>query len=168
MDSHDLRPGDVLLLKGQKPARITAVATRPSPGVVYNFAVDELHCYAVGVNQVLVHNECSFVPLEEVEASAAKLKAADDFSANINQGKNFLSKVRKHIDQVRNRLATSEAIPKVSQGGAERVWEIIQQRVAQGGGRPTTFAGEAAIAFEDGGVTYIFRESGEFWTILGN
>ena len=30
------------------------------------------------------------------------------------------------------------------------------------------FAGESAIAFEDGGVTYIFKSTGEFWTILGN
>ncbi len=29
-------------------------------------------------------------------------------------------------------------------------------------------AEEAAVAFEDGGVTYIFRTAGEFWTILGN
>jgi hypothetical protein len=40
--------------------------------------------------------------------------------------------------------------------------------VAQGAGRATTFAGESAVAFEDGGVTYIFKSTGEFWTILGN
>jgi hypothetical protein len=42
------------------------------------------------------------------------------------------------------------------------------ERVAKGGGRATTFADEPAVAFEDGGVTYIFKPNGEFWTILGN
>jgi len=86
----------------------------------------------------------------------------------INFGKNFDKKVRKHIDQVRNRGATKEDIPAPGRGGIERVQEIIRERVARGGGRATTYAGEPAIAFEDGGVTYIFRRNGEFWTILGN
>lgn len=46
--------------------------------------------------------------------------------------------------------------------------EIIEKRVAQGGGKDTTFADQSAVAFEDGGVTYIVRPDGEFWTILGN
>jgi hypothetical protein len=72
VDSHDLRIGDVLLLKDQKPARITAVNLRPWSGQVYNFAVDDLHCYAVGENAVLVHNvsDCNFVSLEELVNSA--------------------------------------------------------------------------------------------------
>jgi hypothetical protein len=40
--------------------------------------------------------------------------------------------------------------------------------VARGAGRATTFAGEAAVAFDDGGITYIFKTTGEFWTNLGN
>ncbi len=83
-------------------------------------------------------------------------------------GDNFDKKVRKHIDQVRNRGPVREAIPSPAKGGIERVQQIIRDRVAQGDGRGTTFAGEAAVAFEDGGVTYIFRPTGEFWTILGN
>jgi hypothetical protein len=83
-------------------------------------------------------------------------------------GKNFDKKVRKHIDQVRKRVNPPEDIPSPGRGGIERVRQIIQERVAQGGGRETTYAGAAAVAFEDGGVTYIFRADGEFWTILGN
>jgi hypothetical protein len=59
VDSHELRPGDALLLKGTTPARVTAVRAVSSTGVVYNFAVDDLHTYAVGLNQVLVHNMCA-------------------------------------------------------------------------------------------------------------
>jgi hypothetical protein len=83
-------------------------------------------------------------------------------------GENFAKKVRKHIDQVRNRGPVKEDIPSPGRGGLERVEQIIRDRVAQGSGRATTYAGEAAVAFEDGGVTYIFRAGGEFWTILGN
>jgi hypothetical protein len=83
-------------------------------------------------------------------------------------GSNFAKKVRKHIDQVRNRGPVHEAIPSPARGGIERVQQIIRDRVARGVGRTTTFAGEAAVAYEDGGVTYILRPSGEFWTILGN
>jgi hypothetical protein len=83
-------------------------------------------------------------------------------------GKNFDKKVRKHIDQIRNRGPIKEDIPSPGQGGIDRVEEIIRDRVALGGGRAATYADEPAIAFEDGGVTYIFRLNGEFWTILGN
>ncbi len=83
-------------------------------------------------------------------------------------GENFVRKVRKHIDQVRSRGPVKEAIPSPNKGGIERVEQIIRDRVARGAGRATSYAGEAAVAFEDGGVTYIFRTHGEFWTILGN
>ncbi len=87
---------------------------------------------------------------------------------DINWGKNFSKKARKHINQVRNRHGTVEQISKLRKGGEKRLQEIIRTRVGQHGGRATTYAGERAIAYEDGGVTYIFRESGEFWTILSN
>jgi len=89
-------------------------------------------------------------------------------SGPVRFGPNFAKKVRKHIDQVRNRGPVQEAIPSPGRGGIEHVERIIRDRVAEGGGRATTYAGEAAVAFEDGGVTYIFRTNGEFWTILGN
>lgn len=83
-------------------------------------------------------------------------------------GENFPKKVRKHIDQVRNRAGVRENIPPPGKGGIERVRQIVCDRVAKGDGRATTFAGEPAVAFADGSVTYIFRPNGEFWTILGN
>jgi hypothetical protein len=89
-------------------------------------------------------------------------------SGPVQLGKNFEKKVRKHIDQVRNRVTPPENIPSPGKGGFERVAVIIHGRVAEGGGRETTYAGETVVAFEDGGVTYIFRPNGEFWTILGN
>ncbi|MGD0094705.1 MAG: hypothetical protein ABSE73_32750 [Planctomycetota bacterium] len=84
-------------------------------------------------------------------------------------GLNFLTKVRKHIDQVRRRVPGKiERIPKPERGGAQQISEIIAGRVKKGGGRFTTFAGKRAIVYADGGVSYVFRENGEFWTILRN
>jgi len=88
---------------------------------------------------------------------------------NISFGKNFDKKVRKHIDQVRKRNDKQiDKIPSPNKGGAEKVKEIIQKRVSEGGERRSTFAGEPAIFYEDGDVSYVFRENGEFWTILKN
>lgn len=89
-------------------------------------------------------------------------------SGPIEFGPNFAKKVRKHIDQIRNRGTVKEEIPSPGKGGVERVEEIVRSRVAQGGGRVTTFADVPAIAFEDGAVTYIIHPDGRFWTILSN
>src|SRR5262249_39224432 len=127
----------------------------------YNIRVADYHTYFVGAAHwqfaVWTHN-----------TNSGPTRAPGTLSGPVSFWRNFLSKVRKHIDQVRNRGAEQEAIPSPGRGGADRVRQIIQDRVAQGGGRDTTYAGEPAVAFEDGGVTYIFRPNGEFWTILGN
>ncbi len=84
-------------------------------------------------------------------------------------GENFSKKVRKHIDQVRKRYeGTVDDIPSPGKGGIDRVQQIIMERIAQGGGYAGTYAGEPATFYTDGGVVYVVRESGEFWTILRN
>jgi len=56
VDAIDLRVGDVLLLRSGEQAAITALVVRHARLPVYNFHVEELHCYAVGHAQILVHN----------------------------------------------------------------------------------------------------------------
>ncbi len=109
--------------------------------------------------------EISSVPVSLPEPSEP---ASSSIGAPITFGENFAKKVRKHIDQIRHREPVPEAIPSPGKGGIERVEQIIRERVGKGNGRATSYAGEAAVAYEDGGVTYIFRPNGEFWTILGN
>jgi RHS repeat-associated protein len=116
---------------------------------------------AVAVGGVALVGAGGVVIGEEIIALA-------EVEGEVRFGKNFDTKCRKHIDQIRNRGPVREDIPSPGRGGRERVQEIIRQRVAQGGGRATTYADEPAIAYEDGGVTYIFRPNGEFWTILRN
>jgi hypothetical protein len=56
VDAGDLRVGDLLLLRDGRQLPITALATRSTTEPVYNFCVENLHSYAVGSVQVLVHN----------------------------------------------------------------------------------------------------------------
>jgi RHS repeat-associated protein len=57
VDAGDLQVGDELLLRDGRIAKVKAVKTTPFEAQVYNFRVHDLHCYAVGRNGVLVHNE---------------------------------------------------------------------------------------------------------------
>jgi RHS repeat-associated protein len=68
VDAIDLRVGDVLLLRSGEQASITSLVIRHAQLQVFNFQVDELHCYAVGENQILVHNNSGITGVTESEA----------------------------------------------------------------------------------------------------
>jgi hypothetical protein len=56
VDAGDLRVGDILLMQAGQQVSITQLTVQKVCQKVYNFHVEELHCYAVGTSQVLVHN----------------------------------------------------------------------------------------------------------------
>jgi RHS repeat-associated protein len=56
VDAGALRVDDLLLLQDGQRVAIKALSTRSSTGRVYNFHVEDFHCYAVGSSCVLVHN----------------------------------------------------------------------------------------------------------------
>jgi hypothetical protein len=58
VDAADLYPNDVLLLRDGREAVVWNVEFYRESQKTYNFAVDDLHCYAVGDLAVLVHNGC--------------------------------------------------------------------------------------------------------------
>src|SRR5690606_7266348 len=58
VDAADLQVGDVLFRKADGPAAISRVNSFQERQPVYNFAVDDLHCYAVGQGELFVHNNC--------------------------------------------------------------------------------------------------------------
>jgi len=147
-DAADLTTEDEIKTKDGTWNYIKKIVFEYQRKKVYNFEVKDWHTYFVGTWRWLVHN-----------ANCIKLSF----------GKNANKKIRKHIDQIRKRYKDKiEDIPKASKGGIDKVKEIIQDRISQGGGRPGPFAGESAIFFEDEGVSYVIRKSGEFWTILKN
>ena len=56
VDAGDLRVGDELMLLGGRTRPVTRLQTARYEEAVYNFEVENLHCYAVGHTSVLVHN----------------------------------------------------------------------------------------------------------------
>ena len=56
VDATDLRAGDKVLTRDGREGTVESVRHVPADTVVYNFAVDELQCYAVGNQGILVHN----------------------------------------------------------------------------------------------------------------
>ena len=56
VDAVDLRAGDELLLRDGRIEPVVQLRVYAFFGLVYNFEVEDLHCYAVGHSSVLVHN----------------------------------------------------------------------------------------------------------------
>jgi hypothetical protein len=56
VEAEDLQVGDILLLRNRGPQAVTQLVMRSTRQEVYNFTVEDLHCYAVGSGEVLVHN----------------------------------------------------------------------------------------------------------------
>src|SRR5262249_28359697 len=56
VNSHDLREGDVIFLKGRGPVTLRRVVQRHEQTPVCNLTVEGLHTFAVGEMQGLVHN----------------------------------------------------------------------------------------------------------------
>jgi RHS repeat-associated protein len=56
VNSHDLREGDVVFLMGRGPVTVRRVVQGHEQTPVCNLTVEELHTFAVGEMQVLVHN----------------------------------------------------------------------------------------------------------------
>src|SRR5262249_16804891 len=57
VDAANVRVGDILLLKSGRRALVSQLTLRWVRQKVYNIQVEEVHCYAVGARQVLVHNK---------------------------------------------------------------------------------------------------------------
>jgi RHS repeat-associated protein len=56
VNSHDLREGDVVFLRGRGPVTVRRIVQRHEQTPVCNLTVRDLHTFAVGLNQFLVHN----------------------------------------------------------------------------------------------------------------
>jgi hypothetical protein len=59
VDAQHLCEGDELFLRDGRAVAIRSIKNRQFSGKVYNIKVADLECYAVGVNNVLVHNKAA-------------------------------------------------------------------------------------------------------------
>ncbi|MBX9624138.1 MAG: hypothetical protein K2X82_10045 [Gemmataceae bacterium] len=62
MNSHEVRAGDVVYLRGGGPAVVRRVRRRDARTAVCNLTVGGLHTFAVGTAQALVHNTSGTTP----------------------------------------------------------------------------------------------------------
>jgi hypothetical protein len=59
VDAGHLQPGDLLMVRSGQVTSVEEVASRRVKQKVYNLEVEGLHTYAVGLNGVVVHNDCA-------------------------------------------------------------------------------------------------------------
>jgi hypothetical protein len=57
MNARDVQIGDIVLSRTQKTMSVSNVESRFEIVQVYNFIVDDLHSYAIGIAEILVHNQ---------------------------------------------------------------------------------------------------------------
>jgi len=74
VDATDLQPGDVLFLRDGRQLPVESVELFEELQPTYNFAVGDLHTYAVGTAGILVHNNCGdgFFDVSESMSNTAR------------------------------------------------------------------------------------------------
>jgi len=160
-------------------AETVAMEERPGRQVVYNIEVQGQHVYQVGGLGVLVHNKAmklaKGVPHGPLKPNVlTKADSILDVAGITYHPTKFLKKARKHIDQMRKRhpgtVTPIPAIRKDQAGAVSMIQDIINKRVAQGGGtiRPPGGSFPNTVEYVDGNVSYIFSQNGDFVTILKN
>jgi hypothetical protein len=119
VDAGDLQVGDVLLLRSGRPVAVTRLAVRHVRQQVYNFQVEELHCYAVGVSQVLVHNNCGEGASTQSILTSAAQRAYGTVGAG--RGSVYGTKVHSAFQAEVEALGRTDLTPEVSYRNGEIV-----------------------------------------------
>lgn len=116
VDAIDLRVGDILLLRSGEQLPITRLIVRHTHEQVYNFQVEEFHCYAVGNSQVLVHNNSKLdLILEEMEGIIGAIEQHGDPSTWRFVGVK---------DSVPARLGSGQKVYEIWKNASGRLFEI--------------------------------------------
>jgi hypothetical protein len=123
VDAGDLLPGDVLFLRDGRQVRVDAVELFQERQLTYNFAVDDLHCFAVGELGILVHNSCGSKELADNLEAAGHIRPANSAAHHI------VAENAKRAQLARNILAR-EGID--INDAANGVFLPLSRRVASG------------------------------------
>jgi hypothetical protein len=132
-----LKPGMKLVQSDGQSAVVESTHLTPSSrgAPVYNFEVSGAHTYYVAAHAargppILVHNMCAKAAAKKAAKEQAKEGAGKASKRalsgvagpdDIIWGKNFAKKARKHINQVRHRASIPDDIPKLNQGGLDKL-----------------------------------------------
>ena len=68
VEAKDLQVGDELLSRTGEAVHILSVESHIEETMVFNFDIDDFHTYAVGVREVLVHNNSKHEPMKRRQA----------------------------------------------------------------------------------------------------
>jgi hypothetical protein len=123
VDAIDLRAGDVLLLRSGEEAAITSLVVRHARLPVYNFHVEELHCYAVGHAQVLVHNNS----LDELAAKLRNGQIKDKDLRKLGLSAEDISYVREQAKATRIRQHDAAKIIDDITGSEKAVQNALEK-----------------------------------------
>ncbi len=104
VDATDLRVGDMLLLKSGEEAPITDLSRRHVSTKVYNFHVEEFHCYAVGNSQALVHNNSK--ALGRSLSNNLRARAPGEFAAHLVPAGNW--QLSNRAQRVKDAISNSQ------------------------------------------------------------
>jgi hypothetical protein len=86
VNARDVKIGDTVLSRTQRAMSVSNVESRFEIVQVYNFIVDDLHSYAVGIDEILVHNQ-SMTPLEGFENLADAIGDINGYAKIIGTAK---------------------------------------------------------------------------------
>jgi hypothetical protein len=127
VNSHDLREGDVVFLREHGPARIRRVIRRYERTPVSNLTVKELHTFAVGESQVVVHNTSGTGPLDWPEKgggipsqTGAPLTALQRWTARLE----WLEARRRELRKMLNGLESGGGPAGIMQNLRDQIKEL--------------------------------------------
>ena len=96
---------DVLKLRSGGTTRVAALATQQKREWVYNLWVNEIHTYAVGASQILVHNnteECAKLVQLTINGATRWKGLGADYAAYVQKVLNLAKKVPAGINATKN------------------------------------------------------------------
>ena len=137
----------------------------------YNLEVEDFHTYFVSETAqdpgVWVHNTCGD---DLLEAAGGPTWRADQqlrhkFKTKRGKPNKIAALQRQYPDD--GVLIPSKRKP----ARLAKIRELAEARVARGGGQVVedfSGSGQRAVKYEDGHVTWVFRETGEFWSMRVN
>ncbi len=126
VDAHDLRIGDVMFLRDGRQVPVETVRRQPANQTVYNFAVEDLECYAFGKSQVLVHNN------NGAEARLPIVSRINESPKLVNGAEAAGKSAQDSIDRLTHQLSNGNLNPGI---GTKPIGKGISEARARDGAR---------------------------------
>ncbi|RTZ23598.1 hypothetical protein EKN09_08055, partial [Vibrio penaeicida] len=129
VDAAALQPGYALTTINGEPVILEDIQVDNTPTVAYNFEVDDYHTYAVGENQVWVHNVCDIT-----KGAGAVKQGIYEFTDTagkkyVGQSVNIPSRLKQH--EKAGKLAPNQSAKTTEVLGGKTAREIAEHKRIQ-------------------------------------